>query len=163
MISFIAFMKGMKRLFLPLILGMSFAGCAEQVYPDPSGFVFGSWYGFCIENCIHVYKLENGKLYTDDLSTRHQSEEITFQTTPLGENLAKKAEELYRLFPSYLRKNPNMTIGCPDCYDQGVLYLAFEGNEKPIEWKIDPVENDYPPEIKVFMAELKKLISELPR
>jgi len=44
-----------------------------------------------------------------------------------------------------------------------VLYLAFEGNEKPIEWKIDPVENEHPPEIEAFMTALKKLISELPR
>lgn len=156
-------MKGIQRLFFLFILSMTFGGCAEKVYPDPSAFVFGSWYGFCIENCIHVYKLENGKLYPDDMSTRYQSEDISFQKTPLDEKWAKKAQELYALFPAYLNKNPNMTIGCPDCHDQGVLYLAFEGNEKPIEWKIDPVENDYPPEIKVFMTAMKELISELPR
>lgn len=161
--SFIGFMKGIKRLLLPLILGLSLAGCAEKVIPDANGFVFGSWYGFCIENCIHVYKLENGKLYPDDMSTRHQSEEITFEKTPLDEKWAKKAQELYELFPAYLSKNPNLTIGCPDCHDQGVLYLAFEENEKSIEWKIDPVENNYPPEIKVFIDEMKELISELPR
>lgn len=163
MISFIGFMKGIKRLLLSLILGLGFAGCAEKAYPDPSAFVFGSWYGFCIENCIHVYKLENGKLYPDDLSTRHQSEEITFQTTPLDEKWAKKAQKLYELFPAYLSKNPNLTIGCPDCHDQGVLYLAFEENGKLKEWKIDPVENNYPPEITTFMIAMKELISEMPR
>jgi len=156
-------MKRMKRLFLPLIIILTFVACSEKVYPDPSAFLFGSWYGFCIENCIHLYKLENGKLYPDDMSTRFQSNDITFQKTPLGENLAKKAEELYRLFPSYLRKNPNMTIGCPDCYDQGVIYLAFEENGKLTEWKIDPDKNNYPPEIEAFMMAMKKLIAEMPK
>ncbi len=145
------------------MLSMTFAGCAEKVYPDPSAFVFGSWYGFCLENCIHVYKLENGKLFPDDMGTRYQTEEITFQKTPLDDKLAKKAEDLYRLFPSYLRKNPNLIIGCPDCHDQGVLYLAFEENGKLTEWKIDPVETDYPPEIEAFLIAMKELIAEMPK
>ena len=156
-------MKRMKRLFLPLFLILTLAGCSEKVYPDPSAFVFGSWYGFCLENCIHLYKLENGKLYPDDMDTRFQSETITFERTPLEDKLAKKAEELFRLFPSYLRKNPNTTIGCPDCYDQGVIYLAFEENGELIEWKIDPDKNDYPPEIEAFMVAMKELIEEMPR
>lgn len=90
----------MKRLILPLIIILAFAGCAEKVTPDPSAFVFGGWHGLCLENCIHLYKLENGKLYLDDMSTRYQSGAITFQKTPLDDKLAKKAEELYRLFPS---------------------------------------------------------------
>jgi hypothetical protein len=158
-------MKRMKRLFLPLFLILTLAGCSEKVYPDPSAFVFGSWYGFCLENCIHLYKLENGKLYPDDMDTRFQSETITFESTPLEDKLAKKAEELLRLFPSYLRKNPNTTIGCPDCYDQGVIYLGFEENGKLTEWKIDPDMdiNDYPQEIEAFMVAMKELIAKMPR
>lgn len=154
-------MKRMKSLLMILIL--TFARCSEKVYPEPSGFLFGSWYGFCVENCIHVYKLEKGKLFPDGMSTRYQSEDITFQNTPLDDKWAKKAEELYRLFPPYLNNNPNSTIGCPDCHDQGVIYLAFEENGKLTEWKIDPVENNYPPEIEVFMIALKELIAEMPR
>lgn len=156
-------MKSMKRLLLALILSLSLASCAEKVYPDPSQFIFGSWYGFCKENCIHVYKLENGKLYLDDMSTRYQAEEITFQKTPLDDKWAKKAAELFSLFPSYLRKNPNLTIGCPDCNDQGLLYLAFTENAEVNEWKIDPNMNNVPPEIEAFMFAMKELISEMPR
>ncbi len=156
-------MKGHKNWFLVIILSLTLAGCAEKGYPEPSAFVFGSWYGFCLEKCIHVYKLENGKLFLDNMSIRNQSEDISFQKTPLDEKWAKKAEELYKLFPAYLNKNPNIIIGCPDCHDQGVLYLAFEGKGKPIEWKIDPVENEHPREIEAFMRALKELISELPR
>lgn len=152
----------MKRLILPLIIILTFAGCTEKVSPDPSAFVFGIWHGFCLENCIHVYKLENGKLYLDDMSTRYQSGSITFQKTPLDDKLAKKAEELYRLFPSYLRKNPNTTIGCPDCHDQGVIYLAFEENGELTEWKIDPDKNDFPPEIEAFMIAMRELMAEMP-
>lgn len=148
---------------MPIIFILSFTGCSEKNYPEPSAFVFGSWYGFCLENCIHLYNLENGKLYPDDMDTRFQSEAISFQKTPLDEKLAKKAEELYRLFPSYLRKNPDITIGCPDCHDQGVIYLALEENGKLIEWKIDPDINEYPSEIEAFMISIKELIAEMPR
>lgn len=52
-----------------------------------------------------------------------------------------------------LKKNPNLTIGCPDCHDQGALYLAFEDNGEVNEWKIDPDTNNYLPEIEALMME----------
>lgn len=122
--------------------------------------VFGEAYGFCAGDCAHFYKINNSKLSKDNLE-RYTGSEPTFNNAALPEADYAKAIKLLKNFPEYLSKNPNQTIGCPDCADQGGVHLYLNRGGESQYWHVDNNIDNQPIEIREYIAQVRLIISQL--
>lgn len=149
-----------QLVILLLILAIA-SGCEKGREPEFDGnLVFGVAYGFCAGDCAHFFKLENGALYKD-VSDRYTGDDLAFDPAPLPAAKYDLAEPLKLQFPDYLKNNPNETIGCPDCADQGGYHLFLETSAEKQYWHIDTNSDNVPDEIRPYMSQLQSVLEQL--
>ncbi|MCX6146831.1 MAG: hypothetical protein NTW25_06210 [Candidatus Kapabacteria bacterium] len=86
---------------------------------------------------------------------------MKFSSVPLSNDKYLLAKSLLDSLPQYLTNNPNITIGCPDCTDQGKILIEIKSNGVITYWNIDTNTKDYPKEIESYITKLKKIVEEL--
>ncbi|MFT3824056.1 MAG: hypothetical protein QM731_09050 [Chitinophagaceae bacterium] len=154
----------MKRL-LPLLLFavLAFAACQKNNSNDeqPTQLIFGKSYGECVGNCATLYKVYNGQLYPDNLSYFYYGGELKFSNTSLSNEKYNIAKQLLDNFPAYLKNLSDSSFGCPDCHDQGAIYIQFSEKGVIKKWNIDPVESRQPDEIKAYIQQLNAVMTQL--
>ena len=123
---------------------------------------FGSAHGHCIGDCSKFFKIENEKLFPDNISRYSGEGTVTFQSNPLDNSKYLLAKELVEKFPPYFLSHTNQTFGCPDCADQGGYHIEIKIKNKPLSyWHIDTNASNQPEEIKEFIKKLQELLSQL--
>lgn len=153
----------MKNMLLIFALFLFLVSCKDKDNTsEPSQteyFIFGTGFGKCVGNCSHFFQINNGKIYPDDMLSAYT--QMKFSITPLSNDKYLLAKSLLDSLPQYLINNPNTTIGCPDCADQGKIYIELKSNGVIINWNIDTDSNIYPKEIQSYIAKLKKIVDQL--
>jgi hypothetical protein len=136
----------MKKALLFLAILLAF-GCKKETTLETSDyFIFGTAYGFCAgSECVTLFKLEDQQLYADDNAgyTDLSASDQPFQTTSLPADKVALAEALQAQVPASLYEKPDGNVGCPDCRDQGLLFVKIKTGETVREWRIDPDEQQY--------------------
>ncbi|GAA4273055.1 hypothetical protein GCM10022258_23490 [Aquimarina gracilis] len=125
--------------------------------------VFGSFTGECFGDCFDVFKIDGTKLEEDrivDFYTQNYSFKGSF-TFP-GEEFMKHQSILNEI-PAELIEGSDKTFGCPDCADQGGVYLVITiGDGKTINYLIDTDDTeDQSTEITTFKKKIFEIIIEL--
>lgn len=150
-------MKYYTILFAMLLL----AGCKKET-TDDSGepyFIFGKAYGECGGNCATFFNIQGDKLYADDM--QYYTGTFAFQSSALPNSKYETANVLRDSFPSYLASNPNKTFGCPDCHDQGGIYIKRCVNGQNQYWNIDTDTAEQPIEIRAYVQQVFAVIDSL--
>jgi hypothetical protein len=124
-------------------------------------FVFGVYYGHCLGNCAHVYKLQGNKLFADKLDRGYPEPGITFESNSRPAADVALAQQLLADFPADLRSEESETIGCPDCADQGGYYLEIKQEGKVSLWRIDTDESRIPKYLSAYTAKIAKILEDL--
>lgn len=146
-------MKTMLALLTSLLLLISCSSDDPIVSEDH--FIFGTTYGYCIGNCTHLFKYEGGEVFEDEME-RFFGEDLVFSETNKPD-IVPIAEELLNAFPQELIDSDQETYGCPDCADQGTIFLQREFGDNVRSWYIDTrAQDDWSKELKDF----HKLISD---
>jgi hypothetical protein len=156
----------MKKISLILLLILPlFLSCShEDEEPQVDAFIFGQWNFNCQGNCMQFYKLDQGKLYIDNLNTFRDAPVITYKSTPLDSRFLTIAEQLKEAFPAtYLMPRGNDFVSCPNCIEEGAYYLAFERKSEIIWWQIGKIPEIWPEEIRPFMNQLVQSLDQLPK
>lgn len=149
----------MKKVLI-LAFCISMFGCSKKIsLQSDEYFAFGTARGFCAGNCANFYLIKNGQIFPDDMYYYHDS--LTFKTTPLSNEKYLLATQLINNFPDYLKNNPNKIIGCPDCADQGRIYIEQKSNGRKYYWHIDTNVESQPGEIKEYISQLKDIVAQL--
>jgi hypothetical protein len=148
-------------LLLPLYI-LILTGCAKKATPEtaaamPERFAFGTAYGECGGNCATFYLLNDGKIYLDDME--YFTGPLSFANIALDDEKYRKAKQLAINIPSYLLNNP--TFGCPDCHDQGLVYIEYKRDGKLMYWKIDNDTDKQPQEIRSYISQLKDVMQQI--
>lgn len=152
----------MKKLLSFILLLFLFFACREDGGIDleeDEYLIFGHYYGFCVgEECVETFKLTNEKLY-EDISDSYAGQG-TFQFQELRADQFELVKDLINDFPEKLLDEESQTFGCPDCADQGGLYISFKDRGKEAKfWKIDQDKNQVPTNLHVFMDEVNQKIA----
>jgi hypothetical protein len=132
---------------------------------DQEYFIFGHFYGECGgEGCVEMYKLEDGRLYEDDL------DDYPNYTTPIEAHWNELPNEKYEVvkdiedqFPDALYHETENVLGIPDGGDWGGIYVEvkYSGSQasKSGFWLLDKNEsnmeqvyNDFVDKIEVKIA-----------
>ena len=119
----------MKHLFYYLFaLSFLFTSCKDKdVTPEGDYLIFGHHSGFCITpQCLSHYKLTDSQLYKDQKvnNLRHQSFDFILQK----DEDFQKVKTLASALPAQLLSLNSQSFGCPNCYDQGELFIQYHTN-----------------------------------
>ena len=134
---------------------MGFWACSESTTDENEvieTIIFGHYYGRCFgETCIETYKIENGKLYEDfdDDYSRN-----TFNFVKLSDKLFEQVVDIINHIPQELREVNGQTFGCPDCADQGGVYIELfdsSNSEADMKFFIDQNSNNTPKYLHEFV------------
>ncbi len=126
--------------------------------------IFGHFYGECLgEVCVKTFKLEENHLL-EDIQTGFKRP-YNFETgyRVLGQEDFERAQALLDAFPRQLLNEPDSTFGCPDCRDQGGLYVEYRQEDTHGMWYIDQDKEEVPAFLHEFMDRVNetiRLISE---
>ena len=155
----------MKTIRLLLaVFSISLFSCQEEVVHPYEGdyLVFGNFYGECLEECVSTFRLEENRLIKDTQAQRI-GQSVNFEKNPqvLSQDNFELAQELLTIFPSQLLTESDSTFGCPDCYDQGGLYIEYQQGDEQGVWIIDQTQEDVPAYLHEFMDRVNETIQLL--
>lgn len=149
-----------------LFLIVSQTACKEDEIPDipieesDDYLIFGTIYGECISNCVTAYKIQNNQLFEDNTEFNVLGD-IPFSETPLPQSQFIIAQELLVVFPSELLDSEERTYGCPDCADQGTVYIELEEDDVKTIWRIDTDDIDDNQAVTDFKNKVLEIIEKL--
>lgn len=125
--------------------------------------IFGTYYGFCIGDCASIYKLTTSELHEDSIANFEKEKPISFKTQALPTSKLSTAAVLCDSFPLDRLFSEQETVGCPDCHDQGVVYLELKKSGQVKKWYVDPDVNadKVPAYLKTYIKELKAALDKL--
>lgn len=115
------------------------SGCQKSDEPAINALVFGTHYGQCGINCVKMYRLTNFDLQKDG-KVQHLTNytDYTFTGTKIMD-VAQFDSVRYLLneIPSELLLTNNKAFGCPDCHDQGGMYIEVNKINGTTRYNID--------------------------
>ncbi len=143
-------------------------GCKkEQAYTIVLGagdsIVFGTYFGYCLgENCVELYKIENGLLYEDGLDNYPPSPIAQLGNfKQLSNTQYQIAQNLFRNFPTALLEERKEVLGLPDGGDWGGYYIELNRNGQKRRWFLDTNENYSPAKYHSFGRQIREAVQLL--
>lgn len=131
----------------------------EQNLNSSDYLVFGHFYGMCQgETRVETYKLTSTALYED---TEDSYSHYSFNYEELSNTQFNEVKDLATLFPDALWDEEETTFGCPDCMDQGGIYVEYKKDGQLVNWLFDNVESNNPSYAGTFITEVKNKIDYL--
>lgn len=126
-----------RILFFAAALLLSVVSDAQKVVLDR--LVFGTYYGMCRSDCINIYAVESNQLFKDDSATYGKLDWFFYFTPTRKMDAAKHklAKGLLNQVPMELLSKNRTTIGCPDCADQGGIYIQAMSGPVSATLKLD--------------------------
>jgi len=148
------FVLGITAIFLALC-----SKEAHQTQSPPDYLIFGHFYGHCIgEECIEIFKLTDEGLF-EDVSDSYLATEFEF--SPLGAEAFNVARDLQQALPAPLLNSTDSSFGCPDCADQGGLYIEISTNGERRSWRIDQDKSMVPGYLHFYMDKINQVIETI--
>lgn len=118
--------------------------------------IFGHFYGECIgEQCVETFMLTDEKLFED---TNDSYGGTDFNFVELDNEVFEQVSDLIEAFPSQLLNEEETTLGCPDCVDQGGLFIQYSENGEEKSWRIDQSKAAVPEYLHEFMDKVNEKI-----
>ncbi|MDB5272244.1 MAG: hypothetical protein JWO58_611 [Chitinophagaceae bacterium] len=165
-------MKGkhlsMKHLTYSLSLILLFA-CPSLVKAQQAvdNVIFGVFCGHCSDHCaiLYAYSSEDSTtLYVDSTDSyfRRHDEPIVCKTPVHDAGKIQWVRTLINDIPDDMLYGTerNRTFGCPDCSDACGIYMEFMHHQNRYRFYIDTQPGQLNDRMKVFVKELKEVVSE---
>lgn len=127
-------------------------------YADDT-FIFGHFYGECIgENCIEVFKIEDGKIYEDTSGSYPNGTDDNFAWLLLENEKFEKAKSFPEFFPSELLSEIDQVIGMPDAGDWGGYIIGKMDDDELRIWLIDTMVENIPEYLHEYNDRIENVI-----
>ncbi len=158
----------MKKLFFLLIILMTvfITSCNDDDENVATDYIiFGQYYGFCQgDDCLKYFKVDDEHVYEYEDSCIPIPVSSCIDTSPpeLGNDEFLIAETLFDDFPEDLFDETETTLGCPDCADQGGIFLEIKrGSDDRRYWYIDNSQNALPTYLHAYTDKIKSVIDQI--
>lgn len=129
--------------------------------------ILGNFAGECTEGCVHYYLLDmqNRSLFRINSQEYPPNNKmlnlLDADRVKLPDEDFQLAKHLLEDLPTQLIEESDQTIGCPDCRDQGGIYLAFSNDGQDFEYFIDTDKEAMPAYLQDYTDELKAVLLEI--
>jgi len=149
-------MKTTKFLFAFAVLSMLLSACNKDEdlpIPEVDYLIFGHFFGECQgEECVEIFKLEEGKLYEDSNDTYPGSSDFYMASySELPDGIFDQVTGLEDLFPAGLLNEEGVVIGQPDAGDWGGLYIEYKSGETQKFWLLDLAKENVSEDYHAFI------------
>lgn len=153
----------MKRNYIcVLVILLTLVGCnndTEVISEKGDYLLFGDFYGMCGgSGCVRIYKVTETGLYAD---TEADYNMTNFNFTPMPQEKFLLVNDLPELIPSELLTEESDIIGCPDCADQGGIFIVYVHNGTVNSWRIDQYKPAIPEYLHTFVDTVNNKIQLL--
>ena len=160
----------MKRSFFFtafIFLLLPFYACEEEQLANSlehtDYLIFGNFAGECSDDCIQNYLLDMKERALYRISNKKypygsQLNLLQSDRYKLADEDFQLAKHLFEKLPEEIMEQANPTIGCPDCRDQGGLYLSFSSAGEVYEFYIDTDKDAIPDFLHDYTDELKAVL-----
>ena len=143
----------MLRLIITFTVIWFYVGCSsDQEMMSSDTLIFGQFYGACSgSDCVQTFKIENNQLFEDSIDDYGQN---NFDFAPRDQSDYDLVSDLVGLVPSQLLDESSQTFGCPDCADQGGLYIQIVSIDSEVinlEFRMDLDKNNVPEYLHSFI------------
>ena len=154
-------MSRFLKIVFVITLSYAFLTCSDSddtvELSNDNYLIFGHFYGFCFgEECIEIFKLTKSKLY-EDSNDNYAGEPFNFKELSNDKFEASKA--LLSFLPPELLNEKELIIGCPDCADQGGVFIQYKNGNSVHQWRIDQNKSQVPKYLHSFIDEVNNTIS----
>lgn len=156
-------------IIITALLAIAPTACHDEKCGDINGeqeyFIFGHFYGKCAgEGCVEMYKLENGRLYEDDLDHYPDfATPIEAHWIELSKEKYEGVKDIENEFPNELYDETEHVQGIPDGGDWGGIYVEtkFTGDlaSKSGIWVLDKNESYMPQVYNDFVDKIEVKIA----
>lgn len=123
-----------------LLLFVSCGPDDKQAISPVTSVVFGAYYGMCAGyNCVRIYSVNSNYLYKDD-SASYPSIYAPYTFVPtqvMAPSRFDIAKDLLQNVPDELAPGTQRQYGCPDCHDQGGVYIEIHAGSLSSRFFID--------------------------
>ena len=145
-------------LILGLILFCLSCSSSEEPSSDLPTIIFGHFFSECFgERCLETYMLQGESLFEDTNDSFFRDD---FDFVSLPDSLYLQVNDLRDLIPDELSDIEGQTFGCPDCGDQGGIFLQLVDDDRV--FSIDLSTRDLPDFLAVFVDQVNDRIALLP-
>ena len=149
----------MKYIIFTLILIASFSSCKKEITISNDDYLtFGTFHGECMGNdCVKLFVIKENKLYEDP--NDFNGTRLGF--IPLSNEKFNQVKDLVDYIPNELFQKEKETFGCPDCVDQGGIYVRYFIEGKKGEFRFDNNLNANPTYLHEFVAKINEKLKLL--
>ena len=142
------------------LIGLLFTSCSESdnsVQANKMDYlIFGHFHGECLgEGCVETFKLTGDKLYEDTLDI-YNAENLAF--VELSREKFELVKDIIDYFPNKLLNDKDTRFGCPDCRDQGGVFIQYSENGIVKSWRIDKDKDVVPEYLHNFINKVNEKI-----
>lgn len=149
----------MKRFTFFILALLVLNSCDKSEKTDY--LIFGKFYGFCVgDDCVKMFKVTENNLYQENSPDYPSDEKYKGNFSSKVNDKLSIAKPLLSMIPAKL-KDEETTIGCPDCADQGGVFVEFTAEGKTYFFRIDNFRNDVPVYLHEFLDEIDAVLKEL--
>ncbi|WP_306640560.1 hypothetical protein [Sanyastnella coralliicola] len=121
---------------------------------------FGHFYGECAgDGCVETYRLTGSNLYKDVADNYPGAGPYEFVL--LSNEAYISALPVLTELPQELLNEESEEIGCPDCADQGGIFIEYVVNEVTYQWRIDQATNAIPEYLVPYVELVNGKIAEI--
>ncbi len=160
------------KILISIIFGLLIASCNKDhstsssesdylIFGESDYLIFGHFYGLCTgEECVEIFKLESNKLL-EDINDNYpgRTDFYNGDYIALGHTKFDLVNDLTDYFPNNLINENDTVFGCPDCVDQGGLYIEYNFNGIRKFWVIDQSKGSVPNYLHDFMDKVNEKIA----
>lgn len=145
-----------------IIICLIILSCSSDNNINRNYLVFGKYAGFCIGNCIQVYKIENQALFVDTLQ-KYPSSNQPYEGSyvPLTHNQYEQSKSLLEAIPDQILSLEETVIGQPDAVDQGGYYIEIKTASIHRYWLIDTNLSQVPEFMHDFLNQVDNRIATM--
>jgi hypothetical protein len=113
--------------------------------------------------CTQLYRLtDTALLESQNTQLADLQDFYTEPMVPLDSSAWAQADGLLEAVPvDSLFATTDTTLGCPDCYDQGGLYLAYDSGTQHRFWVIDQNQAAVPAYLHAWMDQANAVLDSL--
>jgi hypothetical protein len=152
------------NLALFLLVITTITSCKKENTEQADELIFGTHYGMCGGNCFKVFGLNNEQLQRDT-TENYLPNYLTYNFTgsiTLHDSLFQQVNHLLNEIPAELFTLTEKTYGCPDCHDQGGIYIELNRNGVTRRFNIDnDSTSDQSTEIIEFKARIHAAVNAI--
>ena len=155
----------MKKSLAVWLLAFTVFACDDAApfpFTTSDYLVFGAFAGECYGDCLASFRVMNKRLEEDTTNQYYRYDYEFRADRELSSDAFEKAKVLMDDLPADLIRSDLDSYGCPDCADQGALFLMFEqAGEQRIIVLDSRDTDDQSAAIVAYKDRLQELILEL--